>query len=175
MMTEEELKEIEDRLQAASPGPWTVGFNGSMRSGWAIQRAGTASVVINLEPEKNISLDMESHQVDGNLDFIQHSREDVERLVGEVRELKKAGGSASETGFGDSTELQLTVARLADQVEKMRAALYFYAHPETYKNKQADADGQVPEWIGTDLGRRARTFFTPAQPPSPAEGPESGA
>ena len=89
VITDAELKEIEDRLAAASLGPWTVGFNGSMRSGWAIQRAGTSSVVINLDPEKNTSLDMESHQVDGNLDFIQNSREDMARLVEMVKALKQ--------------------------------------------------------------------------------------
>lgn len=159
MMTDAEIIEIEERVKAASPGPWNIGFNGSMRSGWAIQTAGTASVVINLEPEKNVALDMESHQVDGNLDFIQHSREDIPRLIEAVRELKAGGQPDSD--FDAATELQLMVAKLAEQVERLKATLYFYAHPDTYRNKPADADGNVPEWIGTDLGKRARTFFEP--------------
>ncbi len=161
MMNDRYLREIEERVKAASPGPWTVVFNGSMRSGWAIQTAGTASVVINLEPEKNVALDMESHQVDGNLDFIQNSREDIAQLIEMVRASKaeKLVLAEDEGAFLAATELQLTVAKLAEQVEKLKAALYFYAHPDTYKNKPADAEGNVPEWIGTDLGRRARAFF----------------
>lgn len=157
MLEDFEIQQILERAELATPGPWTVGFDKSMRSGWAVLKAGTATTVINLDPEKNIDLDIESHRVDANLDFIQNAREDVPKLVETIRELK-AGGNVEPIPF--DAETQIAVARLASEVERLKQALYFYAHPDTYKQKPPDAEGKVPEWIGTDLGARARTFFT---------------
>ncbi len=161
MLEDFEIQQILDRAEQATPGPWTIGFDKSMRSGWAVLKAGTATTVVHLDPTKNIDLDIESHRVDANLDFIQNAREDVPKLVETIRELKAAGGAAELHGI--DAELQLTVAKLANEVETLRKALYFYAHPETYKQKPADAEGKVPDWIGTDLGARARRFFVPPE------------
>ncbi len=161
MLENSEINEIEERAKAASPGPWNIGFNGSMRSGWAIQRAGTASPILHLDADKNIALDIENHSLDGTLDFIQNSREDVPLLIQTIRELKAAEVPPEAQSLAAEQELQLTVAKLASQVERLKAVLYFYAHPDTYRQKPADPEGKAPEWIGTDLGARARKAFEP--------------
>src|SRR5262245_3372333 len=88
MLTDEELQAIEKRAADATPGPWTVGFNGAMRAGWAILKANTSRAILNLDPTKNIDLDLLTHQVDSDLDFIQNAKEDIERLLKEVKELR---------------------------------------------------------------------------------------
>lgn len=79
-MTEAELREIEKRAEAASEGPWQVGDNyGSFKEiiygggkGWAVcEMVGT----VEEKGEKNLA-------------FIAHSREDIPRLVAEVRRLQ---------------------------------------------------------------------------------------
>jgi len=161
MLEDYEVQQILDRAEQATPGPWTIGFDKSMRSAWAVLKAGTATTVVHLDPDKNVDLDIESHRVDANLDFIQNAREDVPKLVETIRELK-ASGHGEPVPF--DAELQIAVARLASEVERLKQILYFYAHPETYKQKPPDEAGRVPDWIGTDLGARARVVFTAPKP-----------
>jgi hypothetical protein len=80
-MTEEELKTIEARASAASPGPWMR--NGKTDAGWRIDDS---------DPEK-VGMWMLLNPVgivpkDANADFIAEAREDVPRLVAEIRRLK---------------------------------------------------------------------------------------
>ena len=161
MLDDTEITEIKERADAASPGPWNIGFNGSMRSGWAIQRAGTSSPILHLDPDRNIALDIENHSLDGTLDFIQNAREDIPRLIQTIEELKAAQGPQTAGALAADVELQLTVAKQATQIERLRAVLYFYALPDSYRQKPADAEGKNTDWIGTDMGARARKAFEP--------------
>jgi hypothetical protein len=80
-MTEEELKVIEARAASASPGPWMR--NGKTAAGWRIDdtdpnRVGLAFL---LTPTAVVPGDR-------NAEFIAEARDDVPRLVSEIRRLK---------------------------------------------------------------------------------------
>jgi hypothetical protein len=45
MLTDEALKAIEDRVRAATPGPWVAVFNEAIRGAWAMVKAGTNRVI----------------------------------------------------------------------------------------------------------------------------------
>lgn len=82
-ITDGELTEIEARASAASPGPWMV--NGKAAGGWRIDdgnpdRVGMAFL---LTPT---ALVMKKEDAD----FIAESRDDIPRLVAEIRRLRKA-------------------------------------------------------------------------------------
>lgn len=128
MLDDETLRQIATRLEQATPGPWTIGFNKSLRSAWAIQKAETARVVVHLDPEKNIDLDTLTHQVEGDLEFIQNAPADIETLLLEVQALRKeveAGQGAKQ----DLTDLQATFQQLASNYERLFLALRWYAEP----------------------------------------------
>lgn len=73
-MTDEQLAAIEQRVQAASPGPWT---------------ANVYSLEVN-GPEMTI-YDEGGHE-QGDQQFIAHAREDVPALLAEVRLMREANG-----------------------------------------------------------------------------------
>lgn len=173
MLSENELQQIEARLQAASPGPWTIGFNGSMRSGWAVLRAGTSATVFHLEPLKNVELDEATHQVDSDLDLVQFARTDLEMLLGEVKRLRAASSSTEGAPqAADMQEAQLALMEIAQRCERLQHALEFYADLGNYRPPKPPPGETPPLWIGNDLGRRAREALglpevAPEAPPSP--------
>lgn len=131
MLTPDELKQIEQRESEASPGPWTVGFNTSMKAAWAIQRAGTTTPIVHCDSEKNTDLHELTHQVESDLEFLANSREDIKVLLAEIKTVR---------------------ARL----EESRDVLNFYASPSNYR---PPAPGTEKAWVGNDLGNRAREFL----------------
>ena len=150
MLTDEELRAIQERLSASTPGPWTIAFNKAMRGAWAVMKAGTSQTILHLEPTKNTDLDEATHQVDADLDLVQYAREDLAALLEMIRELKgSTAGTTTETAAEEDSEL---AALRIDQI--LLAAIQFYADPQNYRRPDPATPGAV--WIGTDLGQRAR-------------------
>lgn len=77
-MTEQELKEIEARANAATPGPWDyeIGYNGSnLYIGCELVASTRPSAVYWEAPKSDIK-------------FIAYARKDIPRLIDEVRRLR---------------------------------------------------------------------------------------
>lgn len=84
-MNEEELAQIEARLEAASPGPWTAAQNGKPAD---VVRA---TIHDDLGIAQAVTYDWERTppgQAEANGEFIAHAREDIPVLIAEVRRLK---------------------------------------------------------------------------------------
>lgn len=79
-MTEDELREIAGRLNAATYGPWNRSTHGFL-----VLAGDSGETICHLDSESN-----ENHINDA--DFIAHAREDVCSLIREVRSLKKSQG-----------------------------------------------------------------------------------
>lgn len=150
-MTDDEQRAIEGRLRQASPGPWTLGYDKSLRAAWAIQVGGSTKVIVNLDPQKNISLDEATHQVENDLDFLQNVRTDLESLLVWAGELREKA-SDSQAGQEDMQELQAQFMSLAQRYEQLHLTLQFYAHPQRH-DPPAEPD---TSWVGNDRGQRAR-------------------
>lgn len=165
MLTDEQIAEIAERVTHATPGPWSIGFNGAMRSAWAVQRAGSSSPILHLDSQKNVDLDHASHTVDGDLDFIQHARTDVEELLAEVKKLREAVATL-EGAASENERLEMALGTVSAQYERVRDALEFYASPSTYRQPAPPPAEPVP-WIGSDLGRRARAALDKHEPLPP--------
>lgn len=75
-VSEEELQEIERRCQAATPGPWHSFIEGRDHTSGSnfIRTAGEDIEVVAAEPSDQ--------------DFMAHARQDVPRLLAEVRRLR---------------------------------------------------------------------------------------
>lgn len=81
-MTEQELQEIEAREAAATPGPWRRGVGN------------TAMRVCSAYPAKCYFICEGTNAAD--LEFVEHSREDIPALVAEVRRLRESLEEAPE-------------------------------------------------------------------------------
>jgi hypothetical protein len=157
-LTDEELQEIEQRLETATPAPWTIGFNGAMRSAWAIMRAGSSQTVLHLEPQKNIDLDESTHRVDADLDLVQFAPSDIRRLLDEVRALRGESSERvpeSSEAESDLREAQVALMEIAQRAERLQSALEFYADLNNFRPPKPEP-GETILWVGNDLGRRAR-------------------
>ena len=82
MITDKELTEIEFRANSAQPGPWKAFIeNRDHESG--------SSFIMTGEEGKNRGEDIELlGATNADYDFIAHVRQDVPRLIREIRELK---------------------------------------------------------------------------------------
>lgn len=111
-MTDEELNEIECRIQAASSGPWFSYVVG--RDAWAV------STCIELGTCNELGLCYEIELIGGTIadqDFIANARQDVPRLLREVRTLRarlQALGAARQ----DSEQSRCAVEPSAASVER---------------------------------------------------------
>lgn len=90
-ITEDQLTEMEGRVEAASPGPWQAFVEGRDHfSGDSIIRMGSFDDPL---PDMYVSTHDDfghpNRVPDGDWDFIAHARQDVPRLVAEVRRLKE--------------------------------------------------------------------------------------
>ena len=164
MLTDEQLAEIRDRAERATPGPWTLVYEKSLRLSSAMVKAGTNRTLFNLDPDKNRDLDEATHMVEDDLDFIQNARADVTALLEVIQELQ-ARVQDVDTAEENLRDLQSSLATVASQNERMRAMLEFYAWPGTYR--QPDPAAEPRAWIGNDLGRRARYVLGIPEPTPP--------
>ncbi|MEN9620768.1 MAG: hypothetical protein RL499_961 [Actinomycetota bacterium] len=84
-MTDDDLGEIEERLNAASKGPWQPFVEGRDHLGGDnFIRVGGLD---DNEPDMYVTRDSSPASV-ADLDFIAHARQDVEKLLAEVRNLR---------------------------------------------------------------------------------------
>lgn len=155
MIDDDTLRQIAARLQQATPGPWTIGFDKSLRSAWAVQKAETTRIVVHLDPDKNIDLDVVTNQVEPDLEFIQNAPADVELLLEEVRELREQVEADRQTKQ-DMSDLQATFQQMASNYERVYMALRWYADP-------ANADGGKIARRVLGIPEPAGTSETPAQ------------
>jgi hypothetical protein len=84
-MTERELADIQARCDGASPGPWRSMVEGRDHS------SGSSFIMRGLPHARDVDLEL-SGATPGDQDFIAHAREDLPRLVEEVRRLRKQLG-----------------------------------------------------------------------------------
>lgn len=93
-MTNDELKEIEDRLNNASTGPWTIETGDYTGENWLIGSffLGTS------EDGENYSVHVTTDHVHASefvgdakadAEFIAHARTDIQRLLDEIKYLHK--------------------------------------------------------------------------------------
>jgi hypothetical protein len=86
-MTDAELDEIEKRAKAATPGPWDGGF----KPGGVRVDATNAPGMLGMPPTvAKLSGSFQVQQEEANADFIAAAREDVPKLVAELRLAKRA-------------------------------------------------------------------------------------
>ena len=76
-MTEKELKEIEDRCNKATTGPWKSMIEG---------RDHTSGDSFIMTGGEDIYID--SPLLDNNQDFIANAKQDIPKLISEIRKLK---------------------------------------------------------------------------------------
>jgi hypothetical protein len=89
-MTEEELREIEERARNATKGPWEWHRRDSSGRLEGLPQELRRGFTVVLEPVyKEVYGDPWIDGWSGDLDFVAHSREDVPKLVAEVRRLGK--------------------------------------------------------------------------------------
>jgi BMFP domain-containing protein YqiC len=121
MLSEEQLREIEERVNKATPGPWRLGTYNVWADGERPPRlicdADTALAV-----RERFMMD----QDDANSDFIAHARQDTPSLLATIRELQ-ARLDDSEHGFklalGDSGEYRRQVEELQARVLELELKL----------------------------------------------------
>ena len=78
-MTEEELKEIENRCNKATKGPWKSMIEGRDHT------SGDSFIMTDGE-----DIYISNPLFDNNQDFIASARQDIPKLIEEIRKLKKA-------------------------------------------------------------------------------------
>lgn len=84
-MSDDELDAIEQRCAAASPGPWESFIEGRDHvSGDTIIRIGGP---VGDEPDMYVYRERDKAS-DADYDFIAHARQDVPRLLAEIRRLR---------------------------------------------------------------------------------------
>jgi hypothetical protein len=84
MMTEEELREIRERANAATPGPWKAFIEGrDHTSGSSFIRTNGGADAPDIEL---------SGATTSDFDFIANARQDIENLLAEVEQLRAAAG-----------------------------------------------------------------------------------
>jgi hypothetical protein len=77
-MTEKELRAIQERVNRASEGPWA---QGTLETECLATRNGKGRPILRRTNGNTLPDELD-------MDFIAHAREDVPRLVAEVRRLK---------------------------------------------------------------------------------------
>ena len=82
MISEEELKEIENRCNQAQPGPWKAYIEGRDCE------SGSSFIMTGQEENRGEDIEMFGASI-ADYDFIANSRQDIPRLINEIRELKK--------------------------------------------------------------------------------------
>jgi len=87
-MTEIEIKEIEDRYKMASPGPWKSLIEGrDVESGDSFIMTGVAEGE-DIWSEKRGEDIYLTGATTADQDFIAHAREDIPKLISEIKRLK---------------------------------------------------------------------------------------
>ncbi len=115
-MTEEELKKIRERCDAATPGPWV---------GDEYEMLAPKAPVIHPGKIKIVWAD-DYHMNEWDAAFISFAREDIPRLLDEVADLKKRSFHSDQQYYTQkmqTDDFQLRCKRLEDEVQRLREAL----------------------------------------------------
>ena len=80
MITEEELQQIEQRADQAQPGPWKAFVEGRDHEG------GSDFIMTGTDGQRGDDIEMIGASI-ADYDFIAHARQDIPRLVDEIRRL----------------------------------------------------------------------------------------
>ena len=84
MITDKELDEIEFRANSAQPGPWKAFIEDR-------DHESGSSFIMTGEEGKSRGVDIELlGATDADYDFIANARQDIPRLIQEIRELKNS-------------------------------------------------------------------------------------
>ncbi len=81
MITEEELIQIEQRANLAQAGPWKAYIEGRDHE------SGSDFIMTGTEGSRGEDIEM-TGATDFDYDFIANARQDIPRLIAEIRELK---------------------------------------------------------------------------------------
>ena len=87
-MTDNEIKEIEDRCNHTTPGPWT-----SLIEGRDFE-SGSSFIMTGIPDGENIWSDKRGEDIyltgatTADQDFIAHARQDIPKLIAEIKRLK---------------------------------------------------------------------------------------
>ena len=81
MITEEELLQIEQRANQAQPEPWKAFIEGRDHE------SGSDFIMTGNEGQRGEDIEMIGVTI-ADYDFIAHARQDIPRLIREIRELK---------------------------------------------------------------------------------------
>lgn len=81
MITEEELRQIEQRANQAQPGPWKAFVEGRDH------QSGSDFIMTGTGGQRGADIEMTGATI-ADYDFIAHARQDIPRLINEIRELK---------------------------------------------------------------------------------------
>ncbi len=84
-LTEEELNAITSRCEAASTGPWVSMVEGRDHT------SGSSFIMTGPEGQRGEDIELSGATV-ADQDFIAHARQDVPRLVQEIRRLRRMLG-----------------------------------------------------------------------------------
>lgn len=105
-MTEEELDAIENRANAATPGPWWVMPELCGPEGQGVYESASLGQICEVGDPYPRGL---NHPQE-NMDFIAHTREDVPALVAEVRRLKALLQPMDMRGFTEDEWREIAAA-----------------------------------------------------------------
>jgi len=81
MITEEELIQIEHRANSAQPGPWKAYIEGRDHD------SGSSFIMTGTEHQRGEDIEMYRATI-ADYDFIANARQDITRLIDEIRKLK---------------------------------------------------------------------------------------
>ncbi|MBX3255390.1 MAG: hypothetical protein KF862_14710 [Chitinophagaceae bacterium] len=82
MITEEELIQIEDRANSAQAGPWKAYIEGRDHE------SGSSFIMTGTEEQRGEDIEMVGATI-ADYDFIANARQDIIRLISEIRNLRK--------------------------------------------------------------------------------------
>jgi hypothetical protein len=83
MITEEELLQIEQRANQAQPAPWKAFIEGRDHE------SGSDFIMTGPDEQRGADIEMVG-ATNADYDFIAHARQDIPRLINEIRALKGA-------------------------------------------------------------------------------------
>jgi len=81
MITEEELMQIEQRANSAQAGPWKAYIEGRDHE------SGSDFIMTGTDDQRGEDIELIG-ATNADYDFIAHARQDIPRLITEIRELK---------------------------------------------------------------------------------------
>ncbi|RZK10492.1 MAG: hypothetical protein EOO46_10550 [Flavobacterium sp.] len=82
MLTERELTEIEIRLNKSQNGPWKAYIEGRD------QESGSSFIMTGTGENRQVDIEMIGATI-ADYDFIANAKQDIPKLINEIRELKK--------------------------------------------------------------------------------------